>query len=207
MRIKKLILAMIMSTGFLHSGLAFAAEQDLVEYLTSNPQYSTLVRILTRLNLVDTLAKTEFATVFAPTDEAFKRAHDKIGFLSDAEIQAVILSHVLPERKYPTSLLLSFTLQGSRNATQDSGYTLTNSLGGVIGLGLTRFSANGSKVCVAQVLSQAAQTSSITIGNNRYGRACISTNYDIVLKNNIVLHEIDDVIVSTGEDFTAGNRH
>lgn len=48
----------------------------LVDLLSSDPSYSTLIHLLQRTKLIPTLNKLNGSTLFAPTNDAFKRANE-----------------------------------------------------------------------------------------------------------------------------------
>lgn len=50
----------------------------LVDVLSSDPSYTTLIRLLQRTKLIPTLNKLNGSTLFAPTNEAFERASEVV---------------------------------------------------------------------------------------------------------------------------------
>jgi transforming growth factor-beta-induced protein len=73
---------------------------DIVDTAASDPQFSTLVGLIKDAGLVDALKKGEF-TVFAPTNEAFKKvpAETMAALGKDKELlKAVLTYHVVPAK-------------------------------------------------------------------------------------------------------------
>lgn len=73
--------------------------KDIVDTAVSNGSFTTLVTALKAAGLVDTLKGSGPFTVFAPTDEAFKKIPeaDLQALLADkAKLTAVLTYHVLP---------------------------------------------------------------------------------------------------------------
>jgi uncharacterized surface protein with fasciclin (FAS1) repeats len=78
-----------------------AATQDIVDIAVGNKDLSTLVAALKAAGLVDTLKGKGPFTVFAPTDEAFKKLpagvlDDLLKPESKAKLASVLKFHVLP---------------------------------------------------------------------------------------------------------------
>lgn len=76
-----------------------AVTNDIVDTAVSNGSFTTLVTALKAAGLVETLKGEGPFTVFAPTDEAFKKipAADLQALLADkAKLTAVLTYHVLP---------------------------------------------------------------------------------------------------------------
>ena len=104
-QLKRLVIIFLL-LGLLISGAttAFASpvsqgEQDIVDTLTADGRFTTLVKALETADLVDTLKGEGPFTVFAPTDEAFAALPD--GVVDDlmADVPAltdVLLYHVVP---------------------------------------------------------------------------------------------------------------
>merc|ERR1711990_468537 len=79
--------------------VAKAAPKTLAELVVSEPRFSTLLAAVKAADLVDTLNGDGPFTVFAPTNEAFKKvpADALTGLLADKEeLKAVLLRHVVP---------------------------------------------------------------------------------------------------------------
>merc|ERR1711871_187026 len=79
-----------------------AATKNIVELAASVPDLSTLVTALKGGKLVDTLESAGPFTVFAPTNEAFRKLDDRtLAYLLDPshikELDSVLTYHVLPE--------------------------------------------------------------------------------------------------------------
>lgn len=79
-------------------------DQDIVEVLSSYPEYSLLVEAVQAAGLVDTLKGRGPFTVFAPTNTAFTALLGELGTSKDALfankplLTAVLTYHVLPAR-------------------------------------------------------------------------------------------------------------
>lgn len=91
--------------GIFAAGLALclagqAAAMNVVEKLASKPEFSTLVTAVTEAGLVDTLARAEEVTIFAPSNSAFAKipASKLDALLADkAALTRVLTYHVAPE--------------------------------------------------------------------------------------------------------------
>ncbi len=69
-------------------------EQTIVEVASADPQFSTLVAALQRVNLVSTLEGAGPFTVFAPTNAAFTALGVNLATISDADLTEILLYHV-----------------------------------------------------------------------------------------------------------------
>merc|ERR1712241_352304 len=79
--------------------VAKVAPKTLAELVVSEPRFSTLLAAVKAADLVDTLNGEGAFTVFAPTNEAFKKVPEEAltGLLADKEaLKAVLLRHVVP---------------------------------------------------------------------------------------------------------------
>jgi len=73
-----------------------AAPQDVVDVAVNAGAFTTLVKIVSDLGLVDTLKGAEALTVFAPSDDAFaKLPEGTLESLSAEDAKAIILRHVV----------------------------------------------------------------------------------------------------------------
>merc|ERR1712242_322724 len=73
-----------------------SAPQDVVDVAVNAGSFTTLVKIVSDLGLVDTLNGAEALTVFAPSDEAFaKLPEGTLESLSAEDAKAIILRHVV----------------------------------------------------------------------------------------------------------------
>merc|ERR1711997_1165327 len=73
-----------------------APAQDIVDVAVGAGTFTTLVKIVSDLGLVDTLKGAEALTVFAPSDEAFaKLPEGTLKSLSAEDAKAIILRHVV----------------------------------------------------------------------------------------------------------------
>merc|ERR1712087_211898 len=78
---------------------AKVARKTIAELVVSEPRFSTLLAAVKAADLVDTLGGEGSFTVFAPTNEAFKKVPEEAltGLLADKEgLKAVLLRHVVP---------------------------------------------------------------------------------------------------------------
>merc|ERR1711936_392147 len=79
--------------------VAKVAPKTIAELVVSEPRFSTLLAAVKAADLVDTLNGEGSFTVFAPTNEAFKKVPEEAltGLLADKEeLKAVLLRHVVP---------------------------------------------------------------------------------------------------------------
>merc|ERR1711997_745693 len=79
--------------------VAKVAPKTIAELVMSEPRFSTLLAAVKAADLVDTLNGEGPFTVFAPTNEAFKKVPEEAltGLLADKEeLKAVLLRHVVP---------------------------------------------------------------------------------------------------------------
>merc|ERR1712079_159630 len=73
-----------------------AAPQDVVDVAVNAGAFTTLVKIMGDLGLVDTLKGAEALTVFAPSDDAFaKLPEGTLESLSAEDAKSIILRHVV----------------------------------------------------------------------------------------------------------------
>merc|ERR1711997_1215519 len=76
--------------------VARAASKDVVDVAVGAGAFTTLVKIVSDLGLVDTLKGAEALTVFAPSDDAFaKLPEGTLESLSAEDAKAIILRHVV----------------------------------------------------------------------------------------------------------------
>merc|ERR1711990_524660 len=78
---------------------AKVAPKTIAELVVSEPRFSTLLAAVKAADLVDTLNGEGSFTVFAPTNEAFKKVPEEAlaGLLANKEeLTAVLLRHVVP---------------------------------------------------------------------------------------------------------------
>merc|ERR1712088_158121 len=78
---------------------AKVARKTIAELVVSEPRFSTLLAAVKAADLVDTLSGEGSFTVFAPTNEAFKKVPEDAlaGLLADKDaLTAVLLRHVVP---------------------------------------------------------------------------------------------------------------
>uniref|UniRef100_UPI0025FAA0A6 fasciclin domain-containing protein n=1 Tax=Deinococcus sp. TaxID=47478 RepID=UPI0025FAA0A6 len=89
-----------------------AASKTIAEIAVGDPQFSTLVSLLTKAGLVETLSGGEF-TVFAPTNDAFAKVDPAVLAALDADpelLKKVLLYHVVPGTLTADKVLASPTL-------------------------------------------------------------------------------------------------
>ena len=68
-------------------------EGDLVDVAVAAGQFTTLVKVVTELGLVDTIKGAEALTIFAPNDAAFAKVD--VASLTTEQKKAVVLRHVV----------------------------------------------------------------------------------------------------------------
>jgi uncharacterized surface protein with fasciclin (FAS1) repeats len=115
-------------------------DETIVDVAASNPDFSTLVELVTAAGLGETLSGEGPFTVFAPTDEAFEAVDpatlESLGADTDA-LTAVLTYHVVPASVMAADLTdgqVVETVQGGTftvNIT-DEGVTLTDGAGQTI---------------------------------------------------------------------------
>jgi uncharacterized surface protein with fasciclin (FAS1) repeats len=113
--IRRALLALTLAAPLVIAGApAFAQDKDIVETAAANKDLSTLVAAVKAAGLVDTLKGKGPFTVFAPTDDAFKK------------LPAGMLDSLLkPEnKKRLTSILTYHVLPGSYDAARISKPTI-----------------------------------------------------------------------------------
>src|SRR5665647_6443 len=104
-----------------------APTQTIAQIAASDPDFSTLVSLLQKANLTDTLNGTTNYTVFAPTNAAFQKVPSST--LADlanntTALKNVLLYHVVP------GTLLSKDIKGNGTLTTANGLPLTYSVDG-----------------------------------------------------------------------------
>ncbi|MFJ1706286.1 fasciclin domain-containing protein [Kitasatospora sp. NPDC088346] len=109
--------------------LGAMAEDPVATAASNNPQLSTLTSAITKADLVDTLNSAKDVTVFAPTDDAFRKLPQKTldALLADkGRLTALLTYHVLPTRLDATALAGTHpTLQGDTLTVSGSGDDFT----------------------------------------------------------------------------------
>ncbi|MGX1759545.1 fasciclin domain-containing protein [Streptomyces lydicus] len=103
-----------------------AAKQRLATAAANNPDLTTLVSAVKKAGLTDTLNRAKNKTLFAPTNEAFKKmGKAKVAALLNnrAELKKLLTYHVVDKEITPNELPHgSFTtLEGSKLTTSGSG--------------------------------------------------------------------------------------
>ena len=82
-----------------HYQAAPVSTKTIAELVVSDPRFSTLLAAVKAAGLVDTLSGEGPFTVFAPTNDAFKKVPEEAltGLLANKEaLKAVLLRHVVP---------------------------------------------------------------------------------------------------------------
>jgi uncharacterized surface protein with fasciclin (FAS1) repeats len=69
--------------------------KDIIEVAVEAGKFKTLAKLLTDAGLVETLKGEGPFTVFAPTDDAFKKIESKLKDLKADEVKSILLSHVV----------------------------------------------------------------------------------------------------------------
>jgi uncharacterized surface protein with fasciclin (FAS1) repeats len=107
-----------------------AAAADIVETASSNGSFTTLVAAVKAAGLVDTLKGTGPFTVFAPTDEAFKKlpagtVENLLKPENKAQLTKVLTYHVVPGKVMASDVqgktTTAKTVEGSAVAIDASG--------------------------------------------------------------------------------------
>ena len=109
---------------------AKVAPKTIAELVVSEPRFSTLLAAVKAADLVDTLSGEGSFTVFAPTNEAFKKVPEEAltGLLANKEeLKAVLLRHVVPGKTVKLyKAPMSYDNAGGSKVTVD-GYSVTTS--------------------------------------------------------------------------------
>ncbi len=109
---------------------SMAQEQTIVEIAAGNPDFSTLVELVTAAGLVETLSGEGPFTVFAPTNEAFAAIPPFVVeyLLANPEVLSAVLTyHVLPGKVLSADVtdMMAATVNGdSITVTTDMGVML-----------------------------------------------------------------------------------
>merc|ERR1712027_255056 len=86
---------------------------DVVDVAVGNGAFTTLVKIVGDLGLVDTLKGVEAVTIFAPSDEAFaKLPEGTLESLTPEQAKAIVSRHVITA-KVPAASVTSGPVQTS----------------------------------------------------------------------------------------------
>lgn len=99
MRFNTFAATAIVALAFASSIAAAPAKKDIVDTAVDSKQFPTLVSLVQKAGLVETLKGKGPFTVFAPTEEAFKKLDKKTldAVLNDKELlKKVLLYHVVP---------------------------------------------------------------------------------------------------------------
>lgn len=136
------------SNGILHviNNVIIPPTQSIVDIAVNNPNFSTLVDLVTRAGLAQTLSGGNF-TVFAPTNAAFEALRASgvdPNALTPAQLTSILLYHVVPGRVFSTDLMPG-------NVTTAAGGQLRVDLG--TGVRITGQNSEPSNVVLANVLA------------------------------------------------------
>merc|ERR1712172_487683 len=78
---------------------AYEPTEDVVDIAVGNKDFSTLVKIVSDLGLVETLKNAEAVTIFAPNDAAFaKLPAGTLESLTPEQAKEIVLRHVVPAK-------------------------------------------------------------------------------------------------------------
>merc|ERR1712172_44957 len=78
---------------------AYQPTEDVVDIAVGNKDFSTLVKIVSDLGLVETLKNAEAVTIFAPNDAAFaKLPAGTLESLTPEQAKEIVLRHVVPAK-------------------------------------------------------------------------------------------------------------
>src|SRR5674476_976569 len=177
------------------SSVAFAQTQaattgqTITQIAASDPNFSTLVSLLQKANLTDTLNGTTNYTVFAPTNAAFEKVPSST--LADlanntTALKRVLLYHVVP------GTLLSKDIKGNGTLTTANGlslpYSVTSTVVTVDNAGITKTDINATNgvihvidsVMIPPANATAAPTASATAAGGLLGLPGFETLYAVV---------------------------
>lgn len=120
-------------------------DKTIVEIVTDNPNFSLLRTAVVHAELVSTLQGTGNFTVFAPTDDAFKKAGlesaTSITSLPKETVKSILLYHTLPS-KLNSSAIPTANNTAVKTVQEDNFYVTKNSSGVFV---------NGSQVTTADL--------------------------------------------------------
>lgn len=123
---------------------AAAQGKSLVEIAQGNPDFSTLVELVTNAGLAETLSAGNY-TVFAPTNAAFEALD--AGVLDGIKANPDLLAAVLTYHAIPEQIISSTDLEDGQVLTAANGKPLTV---GVTDAGVTLTDENGNTINVVQ---------------------------------------------------------
>merc|ERR1712029_393786 len=87
---------------------AYQPTEDVVDIAVGNKDFSTLVKIVSDLGLVDTLKNAEAVTIFAPNDAAFaKLPEGTLESLTPEQAKEIVLRHVVAAKVVAADVLAS----------------------------------------------------------------------------------------------------
>ena len=176
------------------SSVAFAQTQaattgqTITQIAASDPNFSTLVSLLQKANLTDTLNGTTNYTVFAPTNAAFEKVPSST--LADlanntTALKRVLLYHVVP------GTLLSNDIKGNGTLTTANGlslpYSVTSTVVTVDNASITKTDINATNgvihvidsVMIPPANATAAPTASATAAGGLLGLPGFETLYAV----------------------------
>ena len=148
-------------------------KKNIVDVAIAAGNFKTLVQLLTELDLVDTLRNKAAQTIFAPSDEAFKKLHSlqSLDHLKHiGELKATVLRHVLDGITVPAIDVVT-------------GDFLT--LGGE-SINLIKLRRNGEKITLPK---------SVGVVQISYMKNYMNVVKADVMADNGVIHVIDKVIL------------
>ncbi|NLC33398.1 MAG: hypothetical protein GX781_08895 [Clostridiales bacterium] len=122
----KLFVSLLLSLILLSSVTVWAEDQNIIDIASGNEDFSILVAALQQADLVDALSVEGPFTVFAPTNEAFKKLFNELKILpldliNHPQLAEVLLYHVVPGKVLSTDLQDGMEAQtlGGHNITVD----------------------------------------------------------------------------------------
>jgi uncharacterized surface protein with fasciclin (FAS1) repeats len=133
------------------------AEETIVDIAAGNPDFSTLVELVTAAGLVETLSGDGPFTVFAPTNDAFAAVPAEVleGLGADTEaLTAVLTYHVVSGKVMAADLSDGqevTTVEGTIftvNIAEDGAVTLTDGAGQTIAVSATDIEASNGVIHV-----------------------------------------------------------
>jgi len=121
------------------------ASKDIVATAMSDKRFTTLVSLLKQANLVDTLKGPGPFTVFAPTNDAFKKLpKNTVKNLTNDQLSAILKYHVLPA-KVDAATAMAMTSPTSPPTVEGSTLQVTTQNGTVM--------VNDAKVIQADIMA------------------------------------------------------
>jgi phosphate transport system substrate-binding protein len=187
LKVKSLALIVVLALLISVSG-AFAQDQTIVEIAASDPQFSTLVELVTAAGLVDVLSSEGPFTVFAPTNDAF------------AKLPAEVVAYLGANPEALTRVLTYHVVSGAVTSDQITESMMADSM---------EMGAVGSDMMGSQLNVQVTDMGIMVDAANVIAPDIIASNGVIHVIDNVLVpvFELPEVTPAdvTGDIITAGS--